>query len=169
LSGSIAAEEAYLLGCLFGRGSIEVTKSKNYQLIFRIPFREYSPVMVEIVGALLKQPRGLSYQDMLNLPTVKANKVSDIRGILMRLKNWHPPGKRVKTPMLTRKQGRWKISTQKLARSFLDWEEIYLQRERVGIKDFVLKHLKETTTFLATSPDYHEEISAFGVVNHIIK
>lgn len=34
--------EAYLLGCLFGRGSIIRTLTGNYRLLFRFPYRQYS-------------------------------------------------------------------------------------------------------------------------------
>jgi len=165
----VPLEEAYLLGCLFGRGSIEVTKSKNYKLVFRIPFRECSPIMVDIIKLLIKSPKGLSYREMLDLPIVRAHNVVDLRGIVARLKRWHPPGKSVARPMLIKDREKWRINFPKLANEFLKWQDKYLQRETIGIKDYVLKHLKDTTTFLATSPDYTEEISVFGIINHIIQ
>jgi len=165
----VPLEEAYLLGCLFGRGSIEITASKNYRLVFRIPFRECSPIMVDIIEYLMKKPKGLSYKEILNLPKARAHNVVDLRGVVRRLRNWHPPGKVVAKPMLIKDAEKWKINYPKLAHEFLKWQDVYLQRETIGIKDYVLKHLKDTTTFLATSPDYTEEISAFGIINHIIR
>lgn len=168
MSEPIATEEAYLLGCLFGRGSIEVTRTKNYHLIFRIPFREYSPVAVEIVKVLLKEPKGLISKQMLKIPKIKVHHVTNIGLLLNRLRKWHPPRRSVKKPLLRKEGNKWMINNYKLAEEFLKWEEIYLERETIGIKDYVLKHLRETTTFLATTPQYSEEISEFGIVNHII-
>jgi len=169
MSKGVAPEEAYLLGCLFGRGSIDVTKSKTYTLVFRIPFRECSPVMVDIVNTLLKNPKGLSYQELLELPKVKAQNVVDLRVMLRGLKYWHHPGRMMPRGIVVKDRDRWKIKDQKLCKEFIQWQELYLQREVVGIKDFVLRHLKDATTFIATSPDYSEELSAFGVINHMIK
>jgi len=165
----VAPEEAYLLGCLFGRGSIDVTKSKTYNLVFRIPFRECSPVMVDIVNTLLKNPNGLSYQELLDLPKVKAQNVVDLRVVLRGLKYWHHPGRMKPRGIIVKDSDKWKIKDQKLCKEFIQWQELYLQREVVSIKDFVLKHLKDATTFIATNPGYNEELSAFGVINHIIK
>ena len=169
MSGSISGEEAYLLGCLFGRGSIEAAKTKDYYLIFRIPFREYSPVAVETIKALLNETKGLTSDEILEIPKVKVHGIINVGLLLNRLRKWHPPRKLVKKPLLRKDKERWKINDFKLAKEFLKWQEIYLERETVGIKDYVLKHLRETTTFLATSPDYSEEISEFGIVNHIIR
>lgn len=169
LSNEVAVEEAYLLGCLFGRGSIEAMKTRNYQLIFRIPFREYSPVAVEIVKTLLKETEGLTSKEMLEIPKVKVHHVTNVGLMLNRLRKWHPPRRFAKSPMLVRDNDQWKVNDNELAKEFLRWQEIYLERETVGIKDYVLQHLRDATAFLATSPDYSEEISEFGIVNHIIK
>lgn len=154
---------------MFGRGSIETTKTKNYQLIFRIPFREYSPVAVEIVKTLLKEPKGLQPKELLEIPKVKVHHITNLGLMINRLREWHPPRRFAKRPMLVKEKEQWKINDVKLAKEFLRWQEMYLERETVGIKDYVLQHLRETTAFLATSPDYSEEISEFGIVNHIIK
>jgi hypothetical protein len=169
MSNTVSGEEAYLLGCLFGRGSIEAAKTKNYYLIFRIPFREYSPVAVEMIKVLQNEPKGLTANEILEIPKVKVHQVTNVGLLLNKLKRWHPPRKFVKKPLLKKEKDRWKINDLKLANEFLKWQQIYLERETVGIKDYVLKHLRETTTFLATSPDYSEEISEFGIVNHIIR
>lgn len=117
----------------------------------------------------MKEPKGLSYKELLQLPKIRANNIQDVRGILVRLKYWHPPGKLVERRMLTKENEKWKINLPKLCKEFLQWQDLYLQRETIGIKDFLLRHLKDTATFLATSPDYTEEISAFGITNHIIQ
>ena len=169
MSNLIAGEEAYLLGCLFGRGSIETTKTRNYQLIFRIPFREYSPVAVEIIKKLLEETEGLASKEMREIPKVRVHHVRNVGLMLNRLRKWHPPRRFAKRPMLVKDNDRWKVNDDKLAKEFLRWQEIYLERETVGIKDYVLQHLKYATTFLATSPHYSEKISEFGIVNHIIK
>lgn len=168
MSEPVAGEEAYLLGCLFGRGSIETARTKNYYLVFRIPFREYSPVAVETVKTLIKEPKGLTSKEIREIPKVKVHRVINVGLMLNRLRKWHPPRKFVKRHLLVKEKDRWKINDFKLANEFLKWQEIYLERETIGIKDYVLKHLRETTTFLATSPDYSEEVSEFGIVNHII-
>ena len=165
----VPLKEAYLLGCLFGRGSVEVTIHAKYQLIFRIPFREYSPVMVDIVEELSKEHLGLKYRELLEIPKVKAHNIENLRGTLMRLKKWHPPGKMVHYPLIAKEKDRWKIRNEKLVKDFFRWQDIYHERETIGITDYVLKHLRETATFLATSPRYDEEIGAFGIVNHIIR
>lgn len=125
--------------------------------------------MVDIVNTLIENPKGLSYKELLQLPKVRAHNVVNLRGVIIRLKYWHPPGKSVSRRMLVKEDKKWKINYPKLCKEFLRWQDLYLRRETIGIKDYVLKHLKDTTTFLATSPDYIEEISAFGITNHIIQ
>jgi len=124
--------------------------------------------MVDIVNTLMANPKGLSYKELLQLPKVRVHNVVDLRGVIIRLKYWHPPGKSVPRRMLVKENKKWKVNYPKLCKEFLQWQDLYLQRETIGIKDYLLKHLKDTTTFLATSPDYTEEISAFGITNHII-
>ena len=125
--------------------------------------------MVDIIKSLMGNPKGLSYKELLQLPKVRAHNVINLVGILVRLKYWHPPGKSVSRRMLVKENKKWKINYLKLCKEFLRWQNLYLQRETVGIKDYVLRHLKDATTFLATSPDYRAEISAFGITNHIIE
>jgi hypothetical protein len=125
--------------------------------------------MVDLINTLMKKPNGLSYQELLQLPSVKANNVTNLREIVQRLKYWHPPGKSVERRMLVKEKDKWKVGYPKLCKEFLQWQGLYLQRETIAIKDFVLKHLKDTTGFLATSPNYREEISAFGIINHTIE
>lgn len=114
LSELVAGEEAYLLGCLFGRGSIEATKTKNYHLIFRIPFREYSPVAVETIKTLIKEPKGLTSKEILEIPKVKVHHVTNVGLMLNRLRRWHPPRRFVKRPLLAKEKDRWKIINFKL-------------------------------------------------------
>lgn len=124
---------------------------------------------VEIVKTLLKEPQGLQPKELLEIPKVQVHRITNLGLMINRLREWHPPRRFAKRPMLVKEKERWKINDGKLAKEFLRWQEIYLDRETVGIKDYVLQHLREITTFLATSPDYSEEISEFGIVNHIIK
>lgn len=124
--------------------------------------------MVDLINALLGKPEGLSHQELLELPRVKANNVTNLRVVLKALKYWHPPGKSVPRRMIVKENDKWKINDPRITKEFIRWQELYLQREVVSIKDYVLRHLKDATTFIATNPDYTEEISAFGVINHII-
>lgn len=166
--GEISAEEAYLLGCLFGRGSLELSPSREYQLVFRIPFKEYSPVMVELVKALEKNEKGMTARQLLALPKIQASNVRNIGLLLNRLKNWHPPRRTVTSPLLVKRRNKWMLHNKKLVKEFYSWQDLYRERENSGIK-FVLKHLQETATFLATNPIYEENISAFGILNHMIR
>lgn len=168
MTSPASGEEAYLLGCLFGRGSIEIGKSRNYVLVFRIPFREYSPVAVDIVKNLQRKQRGLTAKEIRELPTPKAYGLKNAGLLLGKLRRWHPPRKIVKRDMLKRAKSRWKINSAQLASEFLRCQDIYLEREKAGM-EFVLQQLKKTTGFLATNPIYEESISEFGIVNHVIK
>ncbi|MEM4300403.1 MAG: hypothetical protein QXX19_03435 [Candidatus Caldarchaeum sp.] len=164
----VAEEEAYLLGSLFGRGSIEIDRQGNYQLILRIPFKEYSPIMVEMVKALERESKGMTTEQLLNLPIIQANNVRNIGLLLNRLKSWHPPRKTASSPLLIKVRNKWKLNDSSLAKEFYRWQTLYLEREKAGM-EFVLRHLQETATFLATDPSYEESVSAFGVLNHIIR
>lgn len=42
MTNNDSRREAYLLGCLFGRGSIKRTLTGNFRLLFRFPYRHYS-------------------------------------------------------------------------------------------------------------------------------
>jgi len=81
---------------------------------------------------------------------------------------WHPPRRKASAPLLTKEGDRWRINHAALAREFLKWQNLYRERETIGIREYILKHLKTTATFLATNPVYEDEVASFGTINHKI-
>jgi len=161
-------EEAYLLGCLFGRGSISLGSGRNFKLIFRVPFREYSPAGVAIVKTL--QTRSVHLDDLCGLPRVKAMGFTrgDVGRLIHRLRRWHPPNLPSPNEMLKVKDNVWAINDKDLANEYLVWQDVLHKRETLSM-NFILKHLSDTAQFLASKPIYRDEMSVFKIVNHVIE
>jgi len=159
----VPLEEAYLLGCLYARGSIEETKS-GYRLIFRIPYHRYSPLGQAIIEAMLKSESEFTPKDLLSIPKMRAGNIpiESIQRIIASLKRYYPPHKPVKKPLLVRDEKGWKINNLDLANEYMDWQKKYMEREVKSIS-FVLKHLSETASALTTSLRASYEPSSFYV------
>jgi hypothetical protein len=148
-------EEAYILGCLYGRGSLEQEK-----IILRFPHVAYDPIGRAIIRTLLDKKRGLSVEELYNIPSVKRENIN-IKLKLARLRRWHPPRVETMSPLLEHENDVWRIHDMALADEYLKWQDIYLQRENAW-KDYVIKNIKETFSFMASYTEISERIDKFG-------
>ena len=160
-------EEAYLVGCLMGRGVIK-RRGARYRLIFRIPFREYDPVGKDIVDTLLRQPAGLSHSQLLNLPVVRAKNLRNLGNKLGKLRRWNPPTRIVPGSVVEKVGGRWRIGDARKAGEYLRRQKRLLDREHSAIKDYVLRHLLEALSSVSNQLEYSEDVLSFGITDHAI-
>ena len=160
-------EEAYLVGCLMGRGVLQ-RAGNRYKLIFRIPFREYDPVGTEIVNALLSQSTGLAHSQLLELSAVRARNLRNLANRLVRLRRWNPPTRVVGGSVVERVGGRWRIGDATKAREYLRRQKTLLGREHSAIKDYVLRHLTDALSTVSNQVEYSEEMLSFGITDHAI-
>lgn len=171
LAGTVE-QEAYLLGCLFGRGSIYQSEDgKNYEVILRLPYKEYSPIKVAMVSYLLSHKSGTSFSELQSLPQVKsANLDGRSLGFTLRtIGSWHPRNV-MNTPQPIVKRGRlWRINNTKMAKKFLEEQTLLHNRETDSLR-FVLKHLTDSAKFISNKPvTQPSEPYKFGIMNHVVE
>jgi hypothetical protein len=169
---STVEQEAYLLGCLFGRGSIYQSEDgKNYKVILRLPYKEYSPVKVAIVNHLLLHKSGASLAELQDLPQVKsANLDGRSLGATLRVINsWHPRNVMNTAQPIAKRRGLWRVNNKKMAEKFLEEQSILHTRETESLK-FVLKHLTESAKYISNKPiTQPSEPYKFGIMNHTVE
>jgi hypothetical protein len=156
-------EEAYILGCLYGRGSLEQEK-----IVLRFPHVAYDPIGRAIVRELLDRSEGLSLERLYDIPSVKRENIKNLGLKLGKLKNWHPPRVAAESSLLEHKDNVWRINDIELAKEYLKWQEIYLERER-SWKDYVIKTLGNVSSFMASQINIFEKIDRFGHLNLIVE
>lgn len=164
MASSIAPEEAYLLGCLYTRGSVEQTAT-GYSIKLRIPYHVYSPIGIYIVDALLAEKKQMALADIEKLPKIQARRLTtaDVSKALRQVKKWYPPHKPSPQPLLSKDaSNRWKIHNESLAEEYLDWQEKYKDRELKSV-GFVLNHLRKTAAAITGNIKVDYEPSAFHV------
>lgn len=146
--------EAYFIGVLLGRGSVE-NSDKHFadgepygKYLLRIPSYKHTPLGKAIVETLLHHRKGLDSKSIIaKSPELTANPsitpriVGQFCGL--RLKNWHPISLQVSRPLLTRKHTKWKINHVKLAERYLIEQEKYFERNQRSLS-FVVTHLQDT-------------------------
>lgn len=146
--------EAYFIGVLLGRGSVE-NSDKHFangrpfgKYVLRIPSFKHTPLGKAIIETLLKHKNGLNSKDIIiKNPKLKANPritpqiVGQFCG--QKLKNWHPISLIVPRPLLTKNKKRWKISHVVLAKRYLVEQEKYFERNQRSLS-FVITHLQDT-------------------------
>ena len=155
----IQSQEAYFIGVLLGRGSIEnsdkhVSQNKPFgKYVLRIPSFKHTPLGKTIVQTLLNYRKGLTSKDIIeNSPKLRANPtitpqmVGRFCGV--RLRNWHPISLKVSKSLLIKTQAKWKINYTVLAKRYLQEQEKYFERNQRSLS-FVLTHLQETLTDFA--------------------
>jgi hypothetical protein len=146
--------EAYFIGVLLGRGSIE-NSDKHFangqpfgKYVLRVPSFRHTPLGKAIIETLLKHKNGLNSRDIIaDSPKLRANSqitpqiVGQFCG--QKLKNWHPISLVVSRSLLTRNKKRWKISYVNLAKRYLVEQEKYFGRNQRSLS-FVVTHLQNT-------------------------
>jgi hypothetical protein len=148
------SEEAYFIGVLLGRGSIEnsdkyISQNKPFgKYVLRVPSFRHTPLGKTIIETLLKYRQGLTSEEIIcKSPKLSANPNITVKTVGqfcgVRLKHWHPISLQVSRPLLTRNQGKWKIHYFNLANKYLEEQEKYFERNKRSL-DFVLTHLQNT-------------------------
>ena len=150
------SKEAYFIGVLLGRGSIEnsdkhFSENKPFgKYVLRVPSFKHTPLGKAIIEILLVHSKGLTSKEIIenspNLmanPTISPRIVGQFCGI--RLRNWHPISLSVSRPLLVRKQKRWKINYVALGKKYLEEQQKYFERNQRSL-NFVLTHLQKTLT-----------------------
>lgn len=148
------SEEAYFIGVLLGRGSVEnsdkhISQNKPFgKYVLRVPSFKHTPLGKTVIETLLHHRNGLTSEEIIrNSPKLSANPnitaktVGQFCGL--RLKHWHPISLEVSKPLLTKNQSRWKIYSLSLARKYLEEQEKYFERNQRSL-GFVLTHLQDT-------------------------
>ncbi len=167
MSEEYTQEEAYVLGCLYGRGSIE-EEQDGFKLILRFPHVPYDPVGEAIIEALLERKNGLTTEEMRQLPEIASKGVKNLGLKLNKLSKWHPPRVEVSTPLLIREGNIWKIYDEDLAKEYLKWQKKYHKREMEWMK-FVIDTIQHISSFVASDFRYYFETGAFGHIVHIVE
>lgn len=162
-----SSEEAYILGCLLGRGSIDIDKG-GYKLVLRFPHVSYDPIGESVVRALEVGKGGLTYKELLGLPEVKTRGVMKLGLVLARLAQWHPPRVETRRSIISKRAGKWRIGDTGLTSEYLKWQKLYLQREN-SWKDFVISQIKSAASFMASNIDSRVRIDQFGHTTMVIE
>jgi len=148
------SEEAYFIGILLGRGSVEnsdkhFSQSKPFgKYVLRIPSFKHTPLGKAIIETLLNYPKGLNSRKIIeNSPKLRANPTITPRIVGQfcgaRLRNWHPISLEVSRSLLVKKQPRWKINYFGLAKKYLKEQQKYFDRNQRSLS-FVLTHIQKT-------------------------
>jgi len=148
------SEEAYFIGVLLGRGSVEnsdkhISQNRPFgKYILRVPSFKHTPLGKTVIETLLQYRKGLTSEEIIqNSPKLSANPnitaktVGQFCGL--RLKHWHPISLEVSKPLLAKKQGKWKIHSLSLAKKYIEEQEKYFERNQRSL-GFVLTHLQDT-------------------------
>jgi hypothetical protein len=169
---STVEQEAYLLGCLFGRGSIYQSEDgKNYEVILRLPYKEYSPIKVAIVSYLLLHKSGVGLSELQGLPQVRSANL-DGRSLgftLSTINSWHPRNVMDTAQPIVKRRRLWRINDKKMAEKFLEEQNLLHTRETDSLK-FVLKHLTDSAKYISNKPvTQPSEPYKFGIMNHTVE
>lgn len=169
-TADVLSDEAYLLGVLLSRGTIEDARD-HYKLLLRLPFREYSPLGETIIRLLLGSKTGMTFKEIAEKPEVKA--YGSVKGSLVaqlqKLRTHTPWRKTSPTNMINLDSGKWAIVNKPLTLEYLKWQRIYLNRE-VDSSKFILQHLQKTASSIATDISIEgSESGQFGTKYMTIK
>ena len=146
-------EEAYFIGVLLGRGSIEYSDKHFSQnkpfgkYVLRVPSFKHTPLGKAIIETLLAHPKGLDSKEIIeNCPKLKANPNITTKGIgqfcSIHLQRWHPISLEVSKPLLIRKNKKWLMNYIVLAKKYLEEQQKYFERNRRSL-DFVLRYIQD--------------------------
>lgn len=164
---SVSGNEAYLIGALLGRGSIEQVK-KGYSLIFRFPYRRYNPIQVAIIEHLLKHGSASS-SELANIPSLRVEGVStrQVSRALQLVRNWHPPHRETRGHVVkyNKKSKKWSISNKKDCKDFLVEQQKFKERE-ISSTDFVIEHIQTIVRDMGENIQIKKEPSSF-MVNYL--
>jgi len=164
---SVSGNEAYLIGTLLGRGSIEQVKNA-YSFIFRFPYRRYNQIQVAITEYLLKHGSASSSRlaniSYLRMEGVSTRQVS--RGLQL-VRNWHPPHKETRGQVVkyNKRSKKWSISNIKDCEDFLVEQQRFKERE-TSSTDFVIEHIQSIVRDMGENIQIKKEPSSF-MVNYL--
>jgi len=159
-----SGNEAYLIGVLLGRGSIEQVKN-GYLLTFRFPYRRYNPAQVAIAECLLE--RGpLSSSQIAEMPPLRVMGISSmqISRYLQLIRDWHPPHRKAKGRVVRhdKKTKKWSIDNKEDLKGFLSEQGKFKERE-ISSTDFVIEHIQTITSDMGENVQIRKEPSSFMV------
>jgi len=171
LSGTVE-QEAYLLGCLFGRGSIYQSEDgKNYEVILRLPYKEYSPIKVAIMSYFLSHKSDVGLSELQALPQVKSANISvqSLGLTLSTISSWHPRNVMDTAQPIVKRGKLWRINNKKMAEKFLEEQSLLHTRETDSLR-FVLEHLTDSAKYISNKPvTQPSEPYKFGIMNHTVE
>lgn len=164
---AVSGNEAYLIGALLGRGSIEQVK-KGYSLIFRFPYRRYSPIQVAIIKYLLKHG-SISSSELANIPPLRVEDVSprQVSRALQIVRNWHPPHRETRGHVVkyNKKSKKWSVGNKNDCKDFLVEQQKFKDRE-ISSTDFVIEHIQSIARDMGENVQIKKELSSF-MVNYL--
>jgi len=164
----VSGSEAYLIGILLGRGSIEQAKSA-YFLIFRFPYRRYNPAQVAVIRHLLKHGSASS-QELANIPSLrmKGTSVRQVSRALQLVRNWHPAHKKTRGYVVTydRKRKEWSVGNEHDCKDFLDEQRKFKERE-ISSTNFLIEHIQNISRDMGHDIEIKKEASSF-MVNYLV-
>lgn len=164
---SVSGNEAYLIGALLGRGSIEQVRN-GYSLIFRFPYRRYNPIQVAIVEHLIKHGSAKS-SELADIPHLRVEGVStkQVSRALQLVRDWHPLHRATRGQVVKykKKSKKWSISNKNDCKDFLDEQQKFEERE-MSSTDFVIEHIQKTVRDMGENIQIKKEASSF-MVNYL--
>lgn len=167
---SISGNEAYLIGSLLGRGSIEQVKN-GYSLVFRFPYRQYNPIQVAIVENLLKNGSRTS-SELTTVPALRVESVSSnqVSRALQLVRDWHPSHKETRGHLVhyNKTSKKWSISNRDDCRDFLD-EQLKFKEREISSTDFVIKHIQTISRDMGEDSQIEKKASSFMVTYLTLK
>lgn len=163
----VSGNEAYLIGALLGRGSIEQVKN-GYSLIFRFPYRGYNPAGVAIVKYLLKHGPSRS-NEIATTPSLRIENMStmQVSRALQLIRDWHPAHRETRGQVVkyTKQNKKWSIENENDCTDFLEEQEKFKERE-ISSTDFVIEHIQTITKDMGQNVEIKKVSSSF-MVNYL--
>ena len=163
----VSGNEAYLIGAILGRGSIEQVRNA-YSLIFRFPYRRYNPIQVAIINHLISHGSASS-SELANIPSLRVEDVSSsqVSRSSQLVRDWHPPHKETRGHVVkyNKKTKKWSISNKDDCKDFLAEQQTFKERE-MGSTDFVIKHIQNIAGDMGENFEIKKEPSSF-MVNYL--
>lgn len=167
---SISGNEAYLIGALLGRGSIEQIKN-GYLLVFRFPYRQYNPIQVGIVEELLNKGSKNS-SELAVIPALRVEGVSSaqVSRALQLVRDWHPSHKETRGYVVeyNKNNKKWRAGNKDDCRDFLDEQTKFKDRE-ISSTEFVIKHIQSVSRDMGVDIRIEKQASSFSVTYITLK
>jgi hypothetical protein len=163
----VAGNEAYLIGALLGRGSIEQVKN-GYSLIFRFPYRSYNPTQVTIINYLVENGASKA-SEIAKTPSLRIENISSrqVSRALQLVRKWHPSHRETRGQVVNySKQNKlWSIENEEDCADFLEEQEKFKERE-ISSTDFLIDHIQSITKDMGQNIEIKKVSSSF-MVNYL--